>query len=219
MKGVWAGVALGAAVVLGLLVTVLSDSQPRLAGTNARVRESGVDLRIASGRRRCQLQDGPSGAQSVRFYTKPFTPTVTGGPLDVTLSKHGWVLSKGVVFVARPDVPAVATLDRPLTREVVGLRLCIANGGPTPVDMRGNVTPPADTFINTGGRTTPDDVRVDFLRRGDESWWALAPTIARRFFLEKASFFGPWTLWAVFALIALSCAVALLTLSRETGTR
>jgi len=217
VKGVWAGVALGAAVVLGLLVVVLSDSDQRVADTNTRIKASGASLRFAAGRRRCQRQDAPAGADSVRFYAQPFVST--GGPLDVALFERRRRLAQGVVLLARADVPAVAKLDRPLRHEVAGLRVCITNSGPAPIDLRGDRTPPTDTFINTGGLKPPDDVRVDFLRRGDESWWALAPAIARRFFLEKASFFGPWTMWAVFALIALSCAAALLTLSREARTR
>jgi hypothetical protein len=217
MTGVRAGVALGAAVVLGLLMIVLSDSQQRLAGTNTRVQASGGTLRFAAGKRRCQRQDAPAGAASVRFYAQPFV--LTGGPLDVTLFEGGRLLTKGVVLVARADVPAVAKLDRPLKREVPGLRLCIANSGLTPIDLRGDRTSPADTFINTGGQGTPDDVRVDFLRPGSESWWDVAPAVARRFGLEKASFFGSWTMWAVFVLIALNGIGALFLLARESRPR
>lgn len=218
MKGVWAGVALGAAVVLGLLVVVLSGSRQRDAGTNAQVQASGVALRLARGERRCQRQDVPAGTASLRFFAKPFLSS--GGPLDVTLFERGRPLTKGVLYLVRGDKPAVVRLDRPLTREVPGLRLCIKNSGLTSIDLAGDRTP-VSTFITppVGVQQTPDDVRVDFVRRGSESWWALAPVIAKRFFLEKASFFGPWTMWAVFVLVGLNCIAALFVLARELRPR
>lgn len=217
MTGLRAGVALGAAVVLVLLVIVLSDREQRLAGTNTRVQASGANLTFPAGRRRCQRQDAPAGTDSVRFYAQPFV--LSGGPVDVTLLAGRRRLAKGVVLLARADVPAVAKLDRPLKREVVGLRVCIANGGPTPINLRGDRTSPVGSSISTGGQGAPDDVRVDFLRRGSDSWWGLSPVIAKRFFLEKASLFGPWTMWAVFVLVALNCLVAVLTLAREARPR
>jgi hypothetical protein len=44
------------------------------------------------------------------------------------------------------------------------------------------------------GSQQPGRISLLYLRAGSETWWQLLPTLARRFGLGKASFFGAWTL-------------------------
>ena len=94
-------------------------------------------------------------------------------------------------------------------------RVCVVNRGASPVELDGNQTAASAGFISA----PPGDIRVDFLGRGSESWWSFAPAVADRFGLRKASFFGDWTMWAVFLLVGLTWVAGLLLLRREAGSR
>jgi len=217
---VWAGAATAAALVVALLVIVLSSSERRLADTNARVVDSGVQLRLLVGKRRCQRQDVPADAAAVRVFAHPFV--FRSGPLEVTVAKNGRSLTRGRAPAPSPDGPVVVGLEPALGAEVLDARVCIANRGSTPVELDGNVTPPGGSSLArlfVGQPLAPDDVRVDVLRSGSEPWWSLAPVLAQRLALRKASFFGAWTMWAVFALVGLTWVAGLLLLRRELGGR
>ncbi len=199
-----------------MLVIVLSSSGRRLADTNARVNVSGVQLRLLAGERRCQTQDVPSGAGVVRLFSGPFV-----GPLEVTIVKDGRPVSSGRAASASAEGPVEISLE-PLEAEIPDARVCIANRGVAPIELAGNQTPLGGSSISPqfiGERLPTDDVRADFLRRGSESWWSLAPVVADRFGLRKASFFGAWTMWAVFLLVGLTWIAGLLLLRREASSR
>jgi hypothetical protein len=211
-----AGAAIAATLVVAVVVIVLSSSGRRLADTNARVNVSGVQLRLLAGERRCQTQDVPSGAGVVRLFSGPFA-----GPLEVTIVKDGRPVSSGRAASASAEGPVEISLE-PLEAEIPDARVCIANRGVAPIELAGNQTPLGGSSINPlfiGERLPPDDVRADFLRRGSESWWSLAPVVADRFGLRKASFFGAWTMWAVFLLVGLTWIAGLLLLRREASSR
>jgi len=210
------GAAIAATLVVALLAIVLSSSDQRRAGTNAYVRESGVQLRLVVGERRCQRQDVPADAAGAMMFADPFV--FASGPLDVTIEKAGRVLSSGRTAAPVDAGPVELDLAPALKDEAPGARVCVANRGVTPIELDGNQTPPKGSFISdlTVGQVDPaDDVRVDFLRRGNESWWSVAAAVAGRFGLRKASFFGDWTMWAVFILVGASWVAVLLLLRRE----
>ncbi len=210
-----AGAAIAATLVVALLVVVLSASDRRRAGTNAFVRESGVALRLLPGERRCQRQDVPADAAAVRLFADPFV--FKGGPLEVTVAKGGRPLSRGRLASAS-EGPTELRLEPATEAESLGARVCTANRGVTPIELDGNQTPPGGSSLSVlfvGQELAPDDVRVDFLRSGSESWWSFAPAVADRFGLRKASFFGAWTMWAVFALVGLTWVAGLVLLRRE----
>jgi len=211
-----AGAAIAATLVVAVLVIVLSSSGRRLADTNARVNVSGVQLRLLAGERRCQTQDVPSGAGVVRLFAGPFV-----GPLEVTIVKDGRPVSSGRAASASAEGPVEISLE-PLEAEIPDARVCIANRGVAPIELAGNQTPLGGSSISPqfiGERLPTDDVRADFLRRGSESWWSLAPVVADRFGFRKASFFGAWTMWAVFLLVGLTWVAGLLLLRREASSR
>jgi hypothetical protein len=76
---------------------------------------------------------------------------------------------------------------------------CVHVGGTLPVAIGG-----------AGHRIT-----IYYLRRGQETWWDLLPTIDLRFGLGKASFFGRWTLPFVALLVLALWAGTIRLLSRE----
>ncbi len=210
-----AAAAVAAALVAAVVVLVLSQSEQRLADTNARVLESGVKLRIKAGKRRCQKQDVPAGAAVARVSVDP-SPHMSG-PLAVAVEKDGRPVSRGET-VGFGGKPVDLGLEPKLKKEIIDARVCLVNPGTIPIALDGNLTPPTDSTLRPlfdGQQVPPDDVRVDFLREGSESWWSLAPVVADRLALRKASFFGAWTMWAVFALVALTWVAGLLLLLRE----
>ena len=204
-------------LVLGLLVVVLSRAEPRLAGSNARVQTSGVSLTIDPGERRCQRQPVPADTAAVRLFASPVWRTA--GPIEVVVDDPGRRRARGRVAMLTREEPVAVELEGRLDAELPRGRVCIGNLGLNPVEFAGNLTPPTNSPTNPEDTVFPDDVRTDFLRPGEESWWQLAGTIAGRFALMKASFFGSWTIWALLAVTALVCLAALRLLARELGLR
>jgi len=209
-------VAVGAALVLGLLAIVLLQSQPRLSGSNAKVRTSGVALVIEPGGRRCHRQDVPADTRAVRLFASPVW--VGAGPLTVAISDRGRRLAQGRAASILEESVLRLPLDRALERDLWPARVCISNDGATPAAFAGDRTPVFESPTNPGSELLDDDVRVDLLRPGRESWVDLASSIDNRFALGKASFFGPWTIWAVLVLVVLTWIAALRFLWRQAGS-
>lgn len=185
-------------------MAVLSESERRLAGTNARVQVSGAAIGLGPGARRCQAYDLPARAHSVRLFhgspgAGPLAITVSKGGARVTEARTGSLAAEGLVEIRlRPS----------LDEEVGGVRLCLANRGLAPISLAGDRTPLLGGQANPDAQRLDDEIRVDFLRPGRESWWDLAPAVATRFGVGKASFFGSWTMWAVFLLTGLTSLAA-----------
>lgn len=212
---VGAAIAAAAALVLVVLAVVLAGSDRRLAGTNTRVAASGVTLEVYPGRQICHRQDIPADTDALRVFAAPLW--IGAGPVAITVTKGGEM----VTGTRSPEVPAAGPLTlglaAPVKTAVAQARVCIENRGATPFVVAGDRTPLLGGQANPASQELDDDPRVDFLRPESESWLAMASTIADRFGLQKASFFGSWTMWAVLALFALACAAALRLLWREVG--
>lgn len=214
MRSVRLALGAGVLAVLVVLVTVLSQTDTRLAGTNVQTSVSGVALSVYPDRRRCQLQDLPEAAAAVRVFARPLWESATG-PVDVVVLEGRQELARArIATVTVSDASVKATLDRVTDEEVIDARVCFINRAPTPVEFAGHVTPVLGGPANLGRQVFADDIRVDFLRKEKESWWALTPSVADRFGLIKGSLVGSWTLWALFALIGAGWVVTLRFLER-----
>lgn len=186
----------GLLLVLVLLVGQLLGDERRLASTNSQVVVSGVALTVNPGKPLCQDQYVPGDAAGVRLYAAPKWVR-TGGPVEVTIARDGRGVGRAVAPAFADGGPVDMELVRGLEREVRLARVCIVNRGPTPLQVAGNRTPVLYSPSNPLGQLLGDVARIDFLRPGSESWIDLAPRVATRFGLGKASVFGSWTLWAV----------------------
>lgn len=82
MRGVRLALGAGGLLVLALLLIVLSQSDTRLAATHAQVKVSGVAVGLYPGPRRCQRQDIPERAASVRSPCAAPGERATG-PIDL----------------------------------------------------------------------------------------------------------------------------------------
>ena len=201
-------IAAALAVVAAGVVVTLSQRAPRLAGSNAAVERSGVSLGVP-GRGGMRCQDGeavPGGTGRLRLF--PGTFDRLAGPLEVTIATGGRpgvpprVVARGrVTGPFGPGTQFVPVRPR-IEHRIDFARLCIVNQGPSAVTLSGNRTPVLGSGANAFKARLDDDVRVDYMYPRDRAWWGLAGTLAERFGLVKASFFGAWTMWAMFGVLA-----------------
>ncbi|MDP8977691.1 MAG: hypothetical protein M3N17_03775 [Actinomycetota bacterium] len=207
--------ALVSAAFAALLVAVVSDARPRLAASNSRVVASGAVLVVPPGEERCeQGQFVPAETGALRVYAGSDSGR-RGEPLRFSIADadSGQVVTRrevdGGYRLGALDVPI-----QPPGRNLHDAEVCIENLGPSPMAFAGNRTP-VDIKANQDVDGALEEVRIDLFRVGEESLWALAPTVAGRFALFKPSFAGPWTMWLVLAVAGGSAIVAVLLACRE----
>jgi hypothetical protein len=196
-------IGLGLILVLGLLVAILSKTEQRLAGTNAQVKVSGNDVPIRGRKVACQSENVPATAAALRVFVGG-----DGGPLEVSIRQGNRTVARGRFGFVLDGLPTTAGLSPPVSRDIVPAEVCFRNRGRRTLRLAGDRTPLKFSGANPWGLVFADKPRIDYLRAGEESGWALAGTVADRFGRSKTSFFGSWTMWVVFALVAATWATA-----------
>jgi hypothetical protein len=116
--------------------------------------------------------------------------------------EDGRVLTEGRRPAGGPEGHVVIPLRR-VEETTPGAEVCVAMNGGRRMVLYGQAP----------------IVRLEWLRAGDESWYALIPTVAHRFALGKAAPFG--SLWLVVAslLVLVAALVAVRLVLRETEAR
>jgi len=187
------------ALVAVASAAVLSQRAPRLAGTNA-IKHQHFVVELPPGRRACQdhtllVDDAARVELLVGTYGRPVPPLAvafTGADGAPLARGRGGGGPEGHVVV-------------PLDREIDGTRsarLCVRNGGATNIALAGDLANP-DAAAHVGRDAADGAIAVRYLRRRDETWWELLPTLATRFGYGKAAVLGWWTLpAAALALLA-----------------
>jgi hypothetical protein len=215
-------IGLGLAIVgAGVLIT-LSRRAPREQGSNTRVELSGLAVFVPGHARRCQYKEHvPGGTHAVRMFVTAVRPP--DGPLDVTIARTGRrgvpprvVASARLPFGLRGLNPSVP-LHPAVQRDLSDAQVCLYNRGRQAVQAAGNLTPILGGGANPHGDRLPDEARVDYMRQGKESWWSTSAAVADRFGLMQTSFFGTWTMWAMFAALAGLWAATIVLLVRSLG--
>ncbi len=201
MTRVAAAIAAGLVLVLVLLSVVLLRDDPRLAASNMRVVTSGRALTVNPGKPLCQMTEVPAGTARVRVFAAPQWVS-RGGPPAVIITPPRGAPTTAVGSRFTGERPVDIELDRPFEDGVEQAQVCVVNRGPTPFQVAGNQTPELYSPANVYGQLLEDDARLDFFRAGEESYAELAPELAARFGLGKASIFGEWTMWSVFVALA-----------------
>lgn len=220
MRARWSKPALVAAALVSvvfaaLLVAAVSQPRPRLAATNAQVVASGAVLVVPPGQERCeQGQFVPGEASMLRVFAS--SPTGADGEtlrFSITDAPSGEVAIRRRVDGGYALGPLDVPIDPP-GRALADAEVCIENLGEEPMAFAGNRTR-LDGPTLRDAQGPEEEIRIDFLRSGEESLWALAPTVARRFAVFKPSFAGPWAMWAVLATAAGAVAAAVLVAARD----
>jgi hypothetical protein len=198
---------LTAAVVVAGFVVVMSQSEPRRAGTNSILGPSHAI--VPPGGELCQTDRVPAGSGAVAPRVVPEAPA----GVTATVERDGQPIARG----RAGRVVNGATLfgfDRPIDRELQTATICFQNGGDATLRVYGDIAtggPGASAPQFANG--VPVLVRLDWYRPGSETGWQLMSDVADRNALLKAPFLGPWALWVALAvLLGLSAAGVALVL-------
>lgn len=198
----------GLVAVVATVVALLSQSAPRLAGTNNVSPRAPVAF-LFPGDRLCQQSTVPADARSVVLRVPPNPErerrvrVVVGAGGDRAVGGHRGPAPTGELMVALTGrVPAGAG------------ELCVRNRGDGSLALLGSDIDIARAAQR--GVTTRGKLSIAYRRAGSESWWSVAPTVAQRFARGKPGFVGAWTLWAALALMAAAVALAALAVARAT---
>jgi len=191
-----------------MLIVAASDER-ELAFTLG-VRPVKVVARLAPGREACQ---SPLFVQQ-RFRGVAFEvqSSGTGGSrVDVTVKRRRRILASGRL---KPGHAASSTqevrLDRAVPASLDDVAVCLLNRGASTVSLDGDIGAGLGRGdLRVDGRTRDADLRLVFLRERPRSALSLVPEMFRRAALFRPTWVGPWTFWALLALVALGAPLLL----------
>jgi hypothetical protein len=200
-------VLLGVALLLvaGALALDMSGRAPRSAGSD-HVGPLVFSAAVPGGGVLCQPVQGlPGDAARAQLLIGTYGHPVPS--LQVRfLDAAGADVAMGQLPSGAHEGPVWIPLRR-RPRSPSATNVCLRVGGATTVVLGGEGGPITSNSELVNGHRQPGRISLIYIRRGDESWWQLLPTLARRFGLGKASFFGEWTL-PLLALLLLCVWVA-----------
>jgi hypothetical protein len=183
----------------GILANHLSARAVRFAGHND-VRATATVIRIQPAATMCQNQEAlPRSTRTVVLASAPTRPSRIRALLVVKDNVGRRLLESRSVSRAAASVefatPAV-------THSVALASVCLTNEGTRALSLTGQPTGPGRVLLN--GRSVGGIVRIDYLRRGYETWFGLLPTVAHRVAIMKPQWVGAWTFWCLVAGVVAS---------------
>jgi hypothetical protein len=203
MREVRIALAGGLALMALALVLTLSGSPTTVAPTHP----IPIDAELGTtdhGSRVCQSDETvPRGTTALRFSLK----ALIGPRISVTAAARGRLVTSGDRN-AGWTAGSVTVPVRRVTRTVAHAKVCLAFAlSEETVEMAGGRTSRARAAVTNGGQVLPGRIKIEYLLRGDRSWWSLALATARRLGLGRA-WAGTWV-----ALVAFALMVAVLALT------
>jgi hypothetical protein len=159
------------------------------------------------------LDPGDTVCQSPISVSESFTrvglrtgaPRGLGQPLalSVRAADGDRVLAEGRIVGGFPDRADLTTAVGPVAS---GQRVavCVRNSGSRPANVYGNAAaaaPPSEAKLD--GRTLDTDLAIVFLKTDGRSMLAELPDVFDRASVFKPGWVGPWTFWALSALVLL----------------
>jgi Predicted membrane protein (DUF2142) len=188
------------------LVATLSRSPPVVAATNSVAAEESVATTNGSSVF-CQGDESlPSGTSAIRLWVNTnISPSV-----QVTVTSASRLLTRGEQQPGRLTAAIAIPVAR-LARAVADANVCFKFG------------PAVETVQLIGGKVphrrrgeAPFKIRVEYLRAGQQTWLALAPSIARRIGLGRAPS-GSWVALLPVVLMAIATLLAARLVLRQLG--
>jgi hypothetical protein len=207
-------IALAAALlcVAGLLVLEMSQSAPRLAGTN-HVNVSAFVAAVPANGTVCQPGTFlPSDAAQVQMLISTYGHTAPA--IHATFEEAGREMAAGSLRGGGPQGYVMVPLSR-LHRGNTGGTLCIRLHGRYAVAIGGAPAVAGTGSEQVNGKAQAGVLTLAFYRPDSESWWQLLPTLAQRLGLGKAAFFGAWMLPLATLLLLLIWIAAIRLLIKE----
>ena len=195
-------------LVLGGLIVVLSQSEPRLAGSND-VRMVGYPIEIPPGDRFCQSGERVP-PDAARMQLQAGAEGRPGPRLLVTVNRR------------MVQVPG-GYRDGPLDVELTGpgapnATVCVENRGGRRVFLGGQAVSlaiPPGLSATLDGAPLDAAATVQYWRAGEESGWAIAGAVLDRW--SRVTAFGGATPWLALALILAACGAAIALAVRGRG--
>jgi hypothetical protein len=200
-------VLLGVALLLvaGALALDMSGRAPRSAGSD-HVGPSVFSAAVPGGGLLCQPVPGlPGDAARAQLLIGTHGHPVPDLHVRFLDAAGADVAVGQLPSGAREGPVSIALMHQPRSRAAT--EMCLHVGGVLPVVLGGEGGPITSYSELVNGHRQPGRISLIYTRRGEESWWQLLPTLASRFGLGKASFFGEWTL-PLLALLLLGVWVA-----------
>jgi len=199
-----------AALVIGIAIDASGRAQ-RMAGSNLVNLQPLQVATLPPGGRLCQPWTVPADTAALRYRVYTSEPTLPA--LTAEIVSGGRVVSSGTL-AAGPRRDEVNVPLARISRTLPVAQVCVTNRGPGTVSFGGAPTPGYQA-ATVGGKPQKGLVRIEFVRPGEESWWALLPTLTHRFGLGKSHWLGGWTLPFAALLVVAAAALAVRTLLRE----
>jgi hypothetical protein len=193
--------------VLAVLVAALLDDRETAFTVGLPPVRIGAELQ--PGERACRTDiDVPAEFSRVRLFTASFGRP--GPALSVTAGR-----ARGKVAPGYPDNSAVeASLDQVAPGGRIDL--CVTNVGDSRVALFGSPPDTAPPYL--GDPNLEPELGVTFLRNESSSMAALVPTAFERASLFRPAWVGPWTFWALLALVAAGVPALLMAAYRSAVT-
>jgi hypothetical protein len=204
-------VALAVAGFLVGLVVALLHSKRHYAGSNS-VRAVQVVTGLAPGRTICQQGELiPDKASTVEVSVA--TGGTPGPPLAAELrARSGRVLAAGTMRGGYHD--GLVGVPIPVVRRTLtDIEVCVRSTAPGTAQLYGQLNVKDHLEINH--RPAPGILRLAYMRPGDETWLALAPTIAHRFAQAKTRVATPFTFWLLLVAVVAVAGLAVRSTLRD----
>jgi hypothetical protein len=185
----------GLALLAIALVITLSGSPLVVAHTNATPANEPI-LEAGSGSNACQAGETlPAGIAAIRL-----TLVAAVGPrVSVSVLSGARVLTSGVTASGWTS-GAVTVPVKALSHAAAPVRICFKLGpSAETVQLGGSRASAATAARNLSGVPLPGRFTVEYMRRGDGSWWSLAKTAARHMGLGRA----PSSAWVALLVLLL----------------
>lgn len=180
--------AVGLTALAIAIVAVMSRSPAVVSRTNA-APIVGPVVTISHDFETCQDDELlPAGTTAIRLSLE----ALLGPPVLVRVLHQGAVLASGSVG-AGWSRQSVTIPVRPLRRAFADTSVCFTVAASDETVYAKGASDAAAPDAGTEGR-----IRIEYLRPGRRSWWALAPSVARRMALGRA----PSGIWVVFGVLS-----------------
>ncbi len=174
-------------VALGLVAiavcVVLSTSPPLVTRSKAPLLDARALGSLGSGAEVCQGGEVvPRGTTAIRVWLE----AVIGPPLTLVARSGSRVLTSGLRD-AGWSTGSVTIPVSPVSRASSDVTICVRIGhAREAVEVRGVESRPQNAAYEPGHEPSAGRVIVEYLRPGQDTWWSLARSVARRMGLAHA---------------------------------
>ncbi|HEX4483914.1 MAG TPA: hypothetical protein VH081_09005 [Solirubrobacteraceae bacterium] len=204
-------VGVGLLAIAIAAVAILAQRAQRRSGTNLTA-DTGYVIPLGAGEQLCEpgeLLPGDTGA----LRLSASSGASPGGRLRASVADaQGLTVSTGALAPGWRTGVVTIPISR-IARTLPGALVCLLNEGAR-ISLGGSV-PDANFYVVLGGKPLSGRMRIEYMRPGRESWFALLGTLAYRFSLAKADLVRHWAVAAVIVLMLIAIVLTTRVILRE----